>query len=273
MKMRGKGGDREMRRKVVVTLNIGNYQPEVRSITYPFLMHWADKIGADFVEITERKFPEWPVVYEKLQCRDIIRRGYEWLIFYDADTLVYPDCPDWTALVPKDHVACYGFDWAPIRWSMDRYFLRDGRMIGTAGWCTIASEWCDDIWTPLDMSPEEAIERLHPTVAECQRKMEPSHLIDDYTVSRNVARFGLKAVGLMALMGKYSQEGVWYVHNYEVPSAEKADYLRKVISEDRLVKDSKGEEHQVPGWRVPISMLKGGPWNGGWVKPKEKSNA
>ena len=46
-------------RKVVYLLNIGNYAPEVTSMTYPLIERWAKKIDADIFTITDRKFPEW----------------------------------------------------------------------------------------------------------------------------------------------------------------------------------------------------------------------
>ncbi len=63
-------------KKILYTLNVpdadGNeYAPEIRKITYPFLKAWAYKIGAEFFEITERKFPEMPPVYEKFQIYEL----------------------------------------------------------------------------------------------------------------------------------------------------------------------------------------------------------
>lgn len=254
--------------KAVFTLNVGNYRPDIRAMTYPLMQHWAHKIGAEFHEITERKYPDWPPVYEKLQIRELARDGgFEWIIYLDADTLVYPDTPDWTALLPKDTVACYGFDWAPVRSAMDEYFLRNGRMIGWAGWHSIASHWCLDLWTPLEMTPEEAFKRLHPTVRESQRGMPASHLIDDYCLSRNVARFGLKAVSLLGLMKNYSQEATWYWHRYDIPEAQKAEEMKRVLGGGEVVINEDGVRQSVPGWKVPAKMLRGGPWNGGWIPP------
>ena len=54
-------------KKTVFTLNIDGYAPEVTELTYPLMKHYAAKIGADFHIIKERKFPDWPPVYEKMQ--------------------------------------------------------------------------------------------------------------------------------------------------------------------------------------------------------------
>ena len=82
-------------KKTLYTLNIGDYAPEIRALTFPLLRGWADKIGADFHVIEERKFPDWPIVYEKLQIYEL-GQGNDWNIFADADTLVHPEMFDVT---------------------------------------------------------------------------------------------------------------------------------------------------------------------------------
>ena len=58
-------------RKTIYTVNIGDYAPEICALTYPLMQAYARKIGADFHVIRERKFPAWPVVYEKLQVHEL----------------------------------------------------------------------------------------------------------------------------------------------------------------------------------------------------------
>ena len=85
-------------RKILFTLDIDDYEPEVKKVTFPLMSHWAHKIGAEFVPITVRKFPTWPVVYEKMQIHER-GRGYDWVLYLDADAMVYPETPDWTAMM------------------------------------------------------------------------------------------------------------------------------------------------------------------------------
>ena len=54
-------------KNTIYTLNIGNYAPEICALTYPLMEAYARKIGADFYIIRDKKYPEWPVVYEKLR--------------------------------------------------------------------------------------------------------------------------------------------------------------------------------------------------------------
>lgn len=55
----------------VYTLNIGDWLPELTAVTIPYIEMYAKKIGADFKIITERKFPEFPPNYEKVQIYEI----------------------------------------------------------------------------------------------------------------------------------------------------------------------------------------------------------
>lgn len=68
-------------KKTVFTLNVDGYAPEITALTYPLIEAYAEKIGADFHIISERKFPEWPVTYEKLQIFELAREmGNDWNI-------------------------------------------------------------------------------------------------------------------------------------------------------------------------------------------------
>jgi len=180
-------------KKTVFTLNIGNYAPELTAITYPLMKAYAHKIGAEFFEITERKFPNWPLTYEKLQIYELGKRlQNDWNIFFDADCMIHPCMPDWTIYLKKDTIAHWGSDVASVRHRFDSYMLRDGRGWGAANFFAIASDWCLDLWRPLDVSPEEAMSHINPTHEEMAFGFRPEHFIDDYALTNNVARFGLK---------------------------------------------------------------------------------
>lgn len=180
-------------KKTVFTLNIDNYAPEICVITYPLIKYYAHKIGADFFVINERKYPNWPVTYEKLQIYDLGREmGNDWNIYFDSDAMIHPGSPDWTNFLQKDTVAQWGSDMANLRWKYNNYFLRDGRNWGTAGWMTIGSDWCLDLWRPSEMTPQEVIDSCFPTHEEMNAGIKPEHLVDDFVLSMNVARFGLK---------------------------------------------------------------------------------
>jgi len=183
-----------MMKKVLYLLNIDNFAPEVTALTYPLIHRYAEKIGAEVCVITERRFHGWPVVYEKLQIHRLGQEnGADWHIYLDSDALVHPNTPDWTNFLAMDTVAHNGVDMAAIRWRYDEYFLRDGRNVGSCNWNTIASKWCLDLWRPLDLTLREALASIRPTAQELgSGVIDAAHLIDDYALSRNIARFGLK---------------------------------------------------------------------------------
>lgn len=228
-------------KKALYTLNIGDYAPEIRALTMPLIKHYAHKIGAEHIEITERRFPGWPVVYEKLQIHRLAQEnGADWHIYIDSDALVHPETLDWTAFLPRDTVAHNGVDMANIRWRYDEFFLRDGRNVGSCNWMTIASSWCLDLWRPLDdLTLEQALDRIHPTVDELNTIITREHLIDDYTLSRNIARFGLKVKTLMQLerdLGFVDKEGNvtshFFWHAYIISIEEKVKRMRDVLNND-----------------------------------------
>ena len=103
---------------------------------------------------------------------------------------------------------------------LHHYFLRDGRNVGSCNWLSIASDWCLDLWRPLDdLSPAEALSRIHPTVGEIRSGVvDTPHLIDDYVLSRNIARFGLKVQTLHTIQKRLAFDNPeFYFHVYTSP--------------------------------------------------------
>lgn len=222
-----------MTKKVLFTLNIGDYAPEITKITYPLLKHYAHKIGAEFFVINTRKFSDWPVTYEKLQIQEIAKgMNKDWFIYIDSDAVIHPDTIDWTAFLKKDTVAHNGRDFASIRWRYNNYFLRDGRNWGSCNWFTIASDWCLDLWTPLDIPLKEALDNIYPTAEEGRGTTTNDHLIDDYALSYNIARFGLKATTILELQKEigFADSGFHY-HLYNMPEEEKIDKIKDLVFE------------------------------------------
>ena len=219
-------------KKTIFTLDVDNYAPEIIKITRPYLEKYAEKIGADLYVINERKFPDMPAVYEKLQIYELGKEmKNDWNIFFDADALIHPETIDFTALLSKDTVACNRIDMALVRWKPDKYFLRDGRNIGWGNWNAFASDQCLDLWKPLDdLTLEEAVKNIYPTNAEKLSGIVPSHLIDDYTLSRNVARFGLKHKTLKDILKEQGLEDAeFFWHEYTINKEVKIAMLQEVI--------------------------------------------
>lgn len=218
-------------KKTLWLLNINDYAPELTEITYPLIRHYARKIDADVQVITERRFPDWPVEYEKLQIYDL-GAGNDWNLYIDSDALVHPDLFDITEILPKDTVLHNGRDIAGNRWKYDRFFRRDGRHIGSCNWFTLASDWCIDLWEPLqDLTLEQAVANISLVNNEAiSGVMGPEHLIDDYTLSRNIARYGLKFETLQGLRQRIGDNGDYLWHIYTESLDEKMRQMKEVLA-------------------------------------------
>lgn len=217
-------------KRVLYTLNIDNFAPEITALTFPLMKHYAHKIGAEFQVITERKFPDFPPVYEKLQIFEL-GRDIDWNIYVDADALIHPDMFDPSSHLNKDTVCHNGNDMSGNRWRYDRFFRRDGRHVGSCNWLTVASDWCIDLWKPLDdLTLAEALENIFPIVqeqnSECFGK---DHLIDDYTLSRNISKFGLKFKSVQTIQKDLNDHGNYLWHAYTLPRAEKVRQMKEVM--------------------------------------------
>ncbi len=218
-------------KKMIFTLAVDNYAPAITALTYPLFRKYAEKIEADLVVIEGRRFdPRYPPVYEKLQIFTL-GMDNDWNIYVDADALIHPDMFDVTDHLRKDTVLHHGSDMAGNRWKYDHYFRRDGRHIGSCNWFTVASDWCIDLWRPLeDLSVEEAIQNIYPLTCEANCGIDRSHLIDDYILSRNIARYGLKFTTCKELLKQLGREkDDFFRHEYMVPTADKVPLLAQQI--------------------------------------------
>ena len=113
--------------KTIFLLNIGKYLPKITKITYPLIEYYADKIGADIVKITKRKYPDFPVTYEKFQIYDLA--SSEWNIYIDSDTCILPEFYDLTPFMDKSVTYFPNNNVAPARYRVDKYFLRSNNLL------------------------------------------------------------------------------------------------------------------------------------------------
>jgi hypothetical protein len=217
-------------KKTIFTLNVDDYAPGITAITYPLIERYAHKIGAEFHVIRDRKYPDCPPVFEKMQIYDLGRQqGNDWNIYIDSDALVHPDMFDVTEFIRKDTICHNGSDMANNRWRYDHYFRRDGRHIGSCNWFTVASDWCLDLWHPLDIPYEQALENIFPVQHELNTVVTREHLIDDYILSRNIARFGLKFTTVSKIMADLNDVGNYFWHQYTIDTAEKVRQMNEVL--------------------------------------------
>jgi hypothetical protein len=220
-------------KKALYTLNVNNYSPEITDLTYPLLKMFADKCHAEFHIITERRWPWLPVTFEKLQIFAISQElGTDWNIYLDGDALVHPDTFDPTEHLSKDTVLHNGCDMAGNRWQYDKYFRRDGRHIGSGNWFTVASDWCIDLWRPPDdLTLDQILDNIQPTVFEQSHGITKEHLIDDYVLSRNIAKYGLKFKSFTEILKALNlTRDEYFWHQYTIPTDEKIKGMKETLA-------------------------------------------
>ena len=172
-------------KKTVYVVNVDNYAPDLCEFTFPNLKAYASRIGAEFKLITERKFPDFPAPYEKMQVYEL-GKDDDYSIILDADVLLKSDFPDLTEVVPFDRVGSYMMFPPETLFPPDEYFTRDGRRIGVATNVLVVPRMCHDVLTPLDMPASDVL----PT-------LKRQFIVDEYCVSRNLAKFGIKYCGVI----------------------------------------------------------------------------
>lgn len=75
--------------------------------------------------------------------------------------------------------------------------------------------------------------RIHPVAFETDKKMSPLHLIDDFTLTRNIAKFGLKHTTFFDIVRSIGQglNGQYFFHLYNIPETEKLEKLKEKLEE------------------------------------------
>lgn len=220
-------------KKTVYTVSINNYQPEVTALTFPLMKHYAQKIQADFHVIDSRRWPEFPGRYEKFQIFYLAKEhDNDWNIYLDSDALVHPDMIDVTTYVNKDMVMHNGRDVIGNRYREDCYTMRAGVNFSSCNWFAIASDWCLDLWHPLeDMTLEEACKNIFPTVQETTNGVKPMDLIDDYVMTRNIGRYGLHFTTVIDILKRYCgyETNFMMHHLYAISEQEKVRHLKQCL--------------------------------------------
>jgi hypothetical protein len=124
-----------------------------------------------------------------------------------------------------------------LRYVEDRFHKRDGRHISSCNWFTVASDWCIELWKPLDdMTVEEALKNILPVVGERVTVITQEHLIDDYVLGRNIAKYGLKFTTVQEIILKLGLGQVGYLwHQYTIPPEEKAIKMREILKQWKLL--------------------------------------
>ena len=160
---------------------MNNFFPELVELTLKTVERYAKKINSKINIISERKFPDWPILTEKLQVYDYT--DYDWNILMDADILVHPDTPDPLVYFDPREVGNKDEYVASNQLRPDKYFIRDGRNLGLSACLICTSRLTHDLWKfPTDLTKEEILENI----------LQERKCVDEYVISRNLAKYGLK---------------------------------------------------------------------------------
>ena len=186
-------------RKLIHVVNINNFFPELFALTYPTIRSYAERNGYMINMITERKFPDYPINYEKMQVYEDGKNA-EVNILCDADMLIHPEFPDVTTFLQRDSIAFndnYNISW---KYHVDRirYFMRDGRDVGIATNFVVSSDWTHDVWEPLSLSQKdiEDLAKKENTDTGGADGRGWGHYADEFALSYNMAKYGLKYTGV-----------------------------------------------------------------------------
>lgn len=185
-------------------LNINNYFPDLFNLSIKTIEYYANKINANLNIITERKFPSWDLITEKLQ---LYKEGmdYDWNLLIDADILVHPDAYNPFEYFNPIEVGNKDEFKANSQIKLDKYFIRDNRNIGLSGCLLATSRLTHDLWEfPIDLTKEEVYNNI----------LHDRKIIDEYVISRNLSKYGLKYrelfpikdYNLMYHLGNYNED-------------------------------------------------------------------
>jgi hypothetical protein len=186
-------------RKLIHVVNINDFFPELFALTYPTIRSYAERNGYMINMITERKFPDYPINYEKMQVYED-GKDAEVNILCDADMLIHPQFPDVTEFLKRDSIAFndnYNISW---KYHVDRirYFMRDGRDVGIATNFVVSSDLTHDVWEPLSLSQKdiEDLAKKENTDTGGADGRGWGHYADEFALSYNMAKYGLKYTGV-----------------------------------------------------------------------------
>lgn len=175
-------------KKIIHCVYINDYFPELWEMCLPTIKQYAYKTKSELNIITQRKFPEWHINYEKFQVyEDGKHADYNFLI--DADVLIHPQFPDFSNGITLPHHIAFNDNYhASTKFNItdNIYFQRDGRDVGIASNAVISFKSTHDVWQPLDITPDQGRQITYVREGD----------IDEYCLSHNMAKYGLKYTGI-----------------------------------------------------------------------------
>jgi hypothetical protein len=208
----------------VYTLNINNYFPEMMELTVPLMKNYAQKIGAEFVEITERKFPNYHIHYEKMQIYEL-GKDADWNIFFDGDVLVHPDMID-ISKQDKNVVFIKDGYSASVKFLINKYFLNDKRNQGISSCFIATSNQCHNMWEQLEITPKELTNRIITLKDNLDIGITSEFYQEEYVLSYNLAKYLYTFSGI-------SENSLFHSYKSNIKE-EKLKEIKKVLKKWKL---------------------------------------
>jgi hypothetical protein len=91
---------------LILTIAQGNLYSEMAFLTHPTIKAYADRIGAEFKVINEKKISSTSIHWEKFQIFDLLNI-YDRILFVDTDIIIREDAPNLFDIVPKDKLGMF----------------------------------------------------------------------------------------------------------------------------------------------------------------------
>ncbi len=187
-------------RKLIHVVNINNFFPELFALTSPTIRAYAERYGYMINIISERKFPDYPLHYEKLQVFEDGKNA-DVNILCDADMLLHPHLPDMVNHLRRDAVAFNDNYHISKKFKVDKipYFMRDGRDVGIATGFVVTSDWTHDLWEPIPLTAQQIADLAIKDATEGVDDPHArgwGHYADEFALSFNMAKYGLKYTGV-----------------------------------------------------------------------------
>ncbi|HOW31885.1 MAG TPA: glycosyltransferase, partial [Bacteroidales bacterium] len=91
---------------LVLTIAIGEEYRQLSVLTHPTIKTYADRIGADFIAITDQAISKTTPHWEKFQIYHYLEI-YDRVLYIDTDVIIRDDCPNLFSIVPDTHLGMF----------------------------------------------------------------------------------------------------------------------------------------------------------------------
>jgi hypothetical protein len=142
------------------------------------MRRYAERIGADFVAITDKTQPWAPL--EKFRCREILEH-YDSIVFLDADVVVHPHAPD----LKVDGVAMFD-DHPGIKQINDTWIEPDWNALTESQ--GVSKPWNGRILNSGVIFCDKANARLFTPP---EKPFHATHCAEQFWIDHNADRFGM----------------------------------------------------------------------------------